>query len=167
MYTQPTISPDDHLEYLLQEALKAPMLGFLANRGLSIGIYSIPVNKGDVPVAMKVSTEVEKLLLSLDVVLTVSDAETQHLDDYNIIALLAQELSAIELTWRGGRDDPSPVILISHDNIKVNPEVARYFPNSIISNRLYAKVKIAEEKGYEVYPESESRNTPYSVINNL
>ena len=125
MYGMPLVREDELLTKLLDKALELPINSWLVRDNVIIRAYYQETLKGDLAAIIRPATDVERLGLDIDVVLTVSMAETATYRDLDMLVLISSLLNTIELGY-SGRDD-APAIFIKNTKYSIVPDVVKYF----------------------------------------
>lgn len=125
MYCIPLVREDDILTKMLDKALGLPINSWVIHEKVIVKAYYQETLKGDVLATIRAATDVERLALEIDVVLTVSMAETATYSDLDMLVLISSMLNIIELGY-SGRDD-APAIFIKNTKYSIIPEVVKYF----------------------------------------
>lgn len=150
MYTYPLININPYYEELLDEALRLPINKWLTNNKVVIDVYEQEELPGGIPATIRAATDVERLHVSTDVILTLSMLECTAYSHKDLLVLISHMLNMIEVAY-SGRDD-APAIFIRQNRYTVSPKVVKFFGgDNLVYRNLFEAIKGSQSNDYKDY----------------
>lgn len=164
MYTYPLIRRNEYFQSLLDEALGLPINKWLAKNRVVISVYEQEELQGSVPAIIRASTDVERMHVNTDVVLTLSMLECATYSRMDLLVLISHMLNMIELAYSGG--DDAPAIFIRQNKFTVSPNVLKFFgARNKVYRAMFEAIKGSEAGEYQEHVEEEPIPGMYGSIN--
>ena len=163
MFTSPIITKSHDLNELLIEALELPINSWISDSRVVVVAYYQEILKGDDVAQIRASTEVEKLELNVDAVITVSMEGVNTYRHDEMMVLLSEMLNMIECSYSGR--EATPAIFIKQSQYRVNPVIVKYFGKN---NRTFAPLLEAlHEADAPTYDEKGSHDEGQGMYSDL
>ena len=152
-FVNPSIYSDEDLSKYVDLALESdvPNIKNLDLYEVVVKAYWAEDIVGGEMIDIRAATNVESLLLDVDVIIMVSKEQTAKFDDRSMVGLIAAMLNRVTPTFRGRAAEPA--IVIEKNFYELSPDIVSYFGKDLAHNEgFFVKVDNLDD-GRAVYNE--------------
>lgn len=154
MYSISPLYESSELDDLIDEAMRLPVNAKITAEHVSVkAYYQEELGPSGDDAIIRTATDVEKMLLNVDVIITVSAIDTANYNHRDMLVMISNLVNLIETGYNGRSD--VPVVFINSGMFRIIPSVVKYFgyDNAVLAP-IYRKIGSLESS--ETYQETDA-----------